>query len=651
MKNIKLTKLTLNNFKGIKHFVLDTQGKNVCVYGDNATGKTSIVDAFLWLLFDKDSQNKKDFSIKTLVDGKEEHGLDHSVECELDFDGQALKLRKVFAEKWTKKRGSAQAEFTGHTTSHFINDVPSKKKEFDETIKSIVNEDIFKLLTNPSFFNEQMHWKDRREMLIKICGDIADYEVISSDAKLGALEQILNGHSIDDHRKIIAARRSEINKEIEKIPVRIDEIKRSLPDVSQLNKSLLEKQIESMDILIDEKMTLINNMQNGLEISNKRRELQDIEIDIRNLIYEIEGDTKEKFYAAKARLQEEESNISLIKNKINAKQQLIKNILSENSRLEVENIDLRTKWTDINSQEFTFEQDCNCPTCGQYLPKEKIEEARNKAHSEFNLSKSKKLEQINLSGKQNKEKMENNLSEIAGFQKKIDGYREQISIKDNLVKMIQENLVALEKSISDVSKDKRYIGKLNEKSVIEQEIVQLTKNSNESVLTIKKEIDELKHKRDEIQAELVKFEMVDMSKKRIDELMKQERILATEFEKLEHELYLTEEFIRTKVDMLTDRINSKFKYARFKLFEPQINGGLQECCETTYNGVPYSTGLNNAARINVGLDIINTLSDHYGLYAPIFIDNAESVTKLINTSSQTISLIVSEQDKKLRVEI
>lgn len=651
MKNIKLTKLTLNNFKGIKHFVLDTQGKNVCVYGDNATGKTSIVDAFLWLLFDKDSQNKKDFAIKTLNHGKEEHGLEHAVECLFDINGQTLKLRKVFAEKWTKKRGSAQAEFTGHTTSHFINDVPSKKKEFDETIKSIVNEDIFKLLTNPSFFNEQMHWKDRREMLIKICGDIADYEVISSDAKLGALEQILNGHSIDDHRKIIAARRSEINKEIEKIPVRIDEIKRSLPDVSQLNKSLLEKQIESMDILIDEKMTVINNMKNGTEVSNKKRMLQDVEIDIRNLVHEIEGDTKEKIYQAKARLQEEQSNIHLINNKVKDNERFIENISKDNARLESEIVELRVNWSNINAQEFEFDQDCNCPACGQSLPEEKLEKVRNNALNEFNLNKSKRLEKINYVGKQHKEKQEHNNQEIARFQKENDGLKGQIQSKQNLVKTIQENLITLENSISDVTKDERYIEKLNEKTLLEQEINTLMKNSDEAAWTIKNEINHFRHKREQVQAEIAKFSIADNSKKRVDELMQQERALASEFEKLEHELYLTEEFIRTKVDMLTDRINSKFKYARFKLFEPQINGGLQECCETTFEGVPYSTGLNNAARINVGLDIINTLSKHYGLHAPIFIDNAESVTKFIDTDSQIVSLIVSEQDKKLRVEI
>lgn len=360
---------------------------------------------------------------------------------------------------------------------------------------------------------------------------------------------------------------------------------------------------------------------------------------------------KKRFIKQKQGLQEEQSNINLIDNKVKDSERFIENVLRENIRhLESEIVELRANWSNINAQEFEFNQDCNCPACGQSLPKEKLEEARNNALNEFNLNKSKRLEQINYAGKQHKEKQEHNNQAIERCQKEIDSLKGQIQSKENLVKTIQEKLITLENSIADVTKDERYIEKLNEKTLLEQEINTLMKNSDEATWTIKNEINELRHKREQIQAEISKFSIVDNSKKRVDELMQQECVLASEFEKLEHELYLTEEFIRTKVDMLTDRINSKFKYARFKLFEPQINGGLQECCETTYNGVPYSTGLNNAARINVGLDIINTLSDHYGLHAPIFIDNAESVTKLIDTSSQTISLIVSEQDKKMRVE-
>lgn len=207
---MRLISLSLNNFKGIRNFTLDAQGEDVSVYGDNATGKTTLSDAFMWLLFDKDSANRKDFEIKTLgPDGKPEHGLDHSVEAVLELeDGSHLALKKVFKEKWTKKRGSATAEFTGHTTDHFIDGVPVKKGEYDARIANIASEDIFKLLTSPTYFNEHLHWQDRREILLQVCGDISDGDVLDSLATLQnkdqmlALTNILNTRSLDDHRKI-----------------------------------------------------------------------------------------------------------------------------------------------------------------------------------------------------------------------------------------------------------------------------------------------------------------------------------------------------------------------------------------------------------------------------------------------------------------
>jgi recombinational DNA repair ATPase RecF len=143
---VKLIKLSLKNFKGTRAFVLDARGGNVTVYGDNATGKTTLFDAFTWLLFDKDSQGRKDFEIKTLdASGQPMHGLEHEVEAVLQVDGKTVTLRKVYKEKWTKKRGSAQAEFTGHTTDYFVDGVPVKKAEYDARIASICDETVFKL--------------------------------------------------------------------------------------------------------------------------------------------------------------------------------------------------------------------------------------------------------------------------------------------------------------------------------------------------------------------------------------------------------------------------------------------------------------------------------------------------------------------------
>lgn len=651
MKEIRLLTLNLKNFKGIRSFSLEANGENVRVFGDNATGKTTLFDAFIWLLFDKDSNNRKDFAIKTLdKNGNVLHNLDHEVEGVFLVDGKQLSLKKVYSEKWTKKRGSVQAEFTGHTTDYFVDGVPVKKKEYAEKVASIIDEDIFKLLTSPSYFNEQLKWQDRRKILLEVCGDITDEEVIASDKSLAALPSILQGRTIEDHRKVIAARRAEINKELEKIPVRIDEIQLNMPKLYGLDKAALEAEISRLNSDIDEKMTLISNIRNGNAISQKQKEIQEIEIELLQIKQQHESGSKDELYKLKARIQEEESNLNILQQKIEnisyQRKYNDENIQSIEKRLE----ELRQEWHQINSEEFKHEVDCTCPTCGQALPEEQVSAAREKALAQFNLAKSKKLEEIQTKGKQGKEQKEQFVAENDKLTKEYEKFSNQIKEKQDLLSKLNNQLQIVESTIVDVTENAQYVAKLQEKQRLQKEIDELRLAANESIQSIEAEIVELKSKRSQLERDLAKFSIVEQAEKRIKELEDQERELAAEFEKLEHELFLTEEFIRCKVNMLEKKINSKFKYARFKLFEQQINGGLQEVCETLYEGVPYGSGLNNAAKINVGLDIINTLSEHYGFKAPIFVDNAEAVTKLIETKAQTVSLVVSEKDKQLRIE-
>lgn len=307
---MRLISLSLNNFKGIRNFTLDAQGEDVSVYGDNATGKTTLSDAFMWLLFDKDSANRKDFEIKTLgPDGKPEHGLDHSVEAVLELeDGSHLALKKVFKEKWTKKRGSATAEFTGHTTDHFIDGVPVKKGEYDARIANIASEDIFKLLTSPTYFNEHLHWQDRREILLQVCGDISDGDVLDSLATLQnkdqmlALTNILNTRSLDDHRKIIQARRTEINKELDKIPVRIDEADMAKPDISTVNNpKALQADIKVVKESIKKENEKLARLESGGEVAEKTKKLREIEAEILNLTSKARAENVEKIKELQAK--------------------------------------------------------------------------------------------------------------------------------------------------------------------------------------------------------------------------------------------------------------------------------------------------------------------------------------------------------------
>lgn len=650
MKGIRLVNITLRNFKGIRGFSFETSGVNAWLYGDNATGKTTTFDGFVWLLFDKDSQNKKDFDIKTLdKNGNVLHGMEHEVEATFTVNGKPVTLRKVYKEKRTKKRGSATSEFTGHTTEYFIDGVPSKKKEYEQFISGLIDEGAFKLLTNPNYFNEQLKKDERRKVLMELCGDITDEEVISSNEKLAKLPGILQGKSIEDYRKIIGSKRTEINKELDKIPVRIDEIQRSIPDVDDSNKIALETKINDINDQIDKKQDYISSIRNGNVITQKQKEIQETEIELLKIKQAHESGSKDDIYKYQARIQEEESNANILTRDLkNAKQQIKYNDDNVQS-IESYLIEMRADWQKANNLEFTHNDQCECPSCGQSLPKDQVYAAREKAVSQFNLEKSNRLEEINAKGKQGAERKNGFIKENEQITTKTDKIKGQIAEKQNLVEKLKTQLAQLESQVIDITDNAQYVAKLQEKQNLANEINDIKLSADKSIQEVQMEIVNLKSERDQAQTELGQFAVVNQSLTRIKELEERERELAAEFEKLEQDLYLTEEFIRSKVELLEERINSKFKYARFKLFEQQINGGLKEECETMYEGVPYSSGLNNAAKINVGLDIINTLSDHYGFSAPIFVDNAEAVTQLIDTNSQIISLVVSEEDKQLRV--
>lgn len=648
MKTIKLLNLKLVNFKGIKEFELDVNGNDVSVFGENGTGKTTLFDAFVWLLFNKDSQNKTDFEIKTLdSNGNVIHKLNHEVEATLLVDGKELTLKKVYKEKWTKKRGSITESFSGHTTDYYINGVPSKKREYDDMIAQTLDEDVFKLLTSPSYFNENMHWKDRRDLLLEIAGDITDEDVIASNKDLAKLLDALNGNSIEDHKKIIAAKRREINEKIKEIPTRIDEIHRNLPDISNLDEEKTKSEIDKLSFEIEEKENEINKIRLGSVTNEIKRQISDIELKIANVRNEHTKNEQNELFKLKARLQEEQSNLSIMRTDLRSLEQQKQMINDRIKDYEQQMEDLRNEWVEVNSKEFDHEANCKCPTCEQELPQNQITEIA----TNFNLKKSQELENINEKGKSLKEKVEVLKAENEDLQKRIDKITEQGKKKASDIERLEKEIEKAESSVKPIEENPEYIKLVEEKQALQKKIEHLETDMNESILAIKLEIEKLQEQQNALRVDLSKFDQVAKSKERIAQLEAEEKQLAAEFEDLEHQLYLTEEFTRTKVEMLTDNINSKFKYSRFKLFEEQVNGGLTEVCETTFEGVPYSGGLNNAAKINVGLDIINTLSDHYGVQAPIFIDNAESVTSLIDIDSQVIRLVVSENDKDLRVEV
>jgi len=647
MKEIKLISLKLRNFKGIKDFEILDFSKNTKIFGDNGTGKTTLADSFYWLLFDKDSQGNstQSFDIKTL-DGSGEvvHGLEHEIEGILDVNGKMLTLKKVYYEKWTKQRGSAEKKFTGHTTDYFINEVPVKKSEYDARINEIVDEDIFKLLTNPNQFNE-LHWEERRKILIEVCGDISDKDVIAAGNELDDLENILNDRSIEDHKKVIAANRKKINKELEKIPVRIDEVIQGLPDISDLNKEDIADEIKGLKLRKEAKEKNIANIEAGGEIAEKRKRLAEIETELLRIRNNHSSKYQDRINELETKLDNARDRYREVSEKTTQKKaEISKNEMAIDNASNYSD-ELRKKWYKVNGKE--FDQEGNCPTCGQTLPEEQIEEAKAK----FNLDKAEQLEEINTNGKELKAEIE----ELSAKNKKIEAEIEKLEKEQDSwekeANVIKQAIRELREESESYQDGKEYQEKLKEKEQLRQEIKQLQDNQSKSVDKIEEEIYLLEKEIESNERKLSQIEQYDKGQTRIQELSAKDKELAKEYSKLERELYLTEEFIKTKVELLEDKVKDEFDYAQFKMFEEQVNGGLKECCETLYKGVPYGASLNNAARVNVGLDIINTLSAYYGIKAPIFIDNSESITKLIDVNTQVVQLIVSEKDKELRVEL
>src|SRR5690625_1629323 len=403
MKSIKLLNLKLTNFKGVKEIEVNAAGNDLSGFGDNGTYKTTLFDGFVWVLFDTDSLNRstREMGIKTLDEnGEVMHKLNHEVEISLLIGDKEVTLKKVYREKWGKVKGSMTVTFTGHTTYHFINGVPSKAGEYEDYIKGVVDKDVFKLLTSPSYFNEQLHWTKQRDLLLEVAGDVDDSDVIASNEVLAELEQALNGNSIEDHQKIIAAKRRDINKEIEKIPVRIDEIHRNLPDITGLKEEAIKDSMAKLLDQTDKKHEQINSINNGSEVNELKKKISDIELQLSNVRNEHTQNEQEELFKLKTRLQEEQSNRQIMRNDLASQNQNLKSIdnkIKDNAKKMNE---LRTDFVHKSAKEFTGEH--HCPTCSQSLPEDQIEEAK----TNFNLNKSKELESIKVNVVQLKKEYE-----------------------------------------------------------------------------------------------------------------------------------------------------------------------------------------------------------------------------------------------------
>lgn len=633
---MKLVQLNLQNFKGIE-FGDFRFTNNTIIRGDNATGKTTVFDALCWLLFGKDSLDRADFQIKTLKNGEPVHNVNHMVQAAFDNeDGTGFTLKRIYREKYSNPRGG-EVKLTGHTTDYFINDVPSKEKEYKAFINNMINEDVFKLITNPLFFNEQYTWQNRRKLLLEMCGDVDDASVINSKDELKRLTELLNGRSVDEQRKIIASKKTAINKELDMIPVRIDEAVKCKPTPLEAEQKLKDDiaTIETAIKQLEEDKSVIVNGLDGAERTAKirevKRKLADRKSQLMNEHTDNERRLEHEYKLSLVQLQMAESERDRYKDR---EYELDSQIKQEEARIEK----LQAEFDTFNKQQFDDE---NCPTCGQPYPAEK----RAELEAMFNIQKATNLEEWQKLIDSAKALRQNYIEQKEIMQVKADGMSSQIEELSN-------NKDAKQKAMNEVGEvDLDNDVQVND---LKAELFMLEldedNTSDDQLKRIDSELSELADKRSTLQTELTKYDVIRDITKRINELEQEQQRLINEKNLVDETAFLLDEFVKAKVEMLEDTINKHFTITTFKMANVLVNGSVEDCCETMVDGVPYRS-LNNAARINAGIDIINALTKFYNVTAPVFIDNAEAVTKFVNCNSQTVKLIVDETCKELCVDV
>ena len=649
---MKLLTLHLQNFAGVRDSTLTLNGSDATIRGTNASGKTTHFTAFTWLLFGKDARGQAQFDIKTITpDGEPLHNLEHTVEGTFQIGDDTLTLRKTYVEVWTRKRGSTSDEFTGHRVDHYLDGVPVQKKEYDARISEIAPEGTFRLLTDPDAFMA-LHWQERRRILLDVCGDVSDADVIASTPDLADLPGILGKRSLEEHRKVVDARRKELNRELQAIPVRIDEATNGRPSLPDEPREKLEATLGTLR----DARTALERQRAQLEAGGAIAELQakqrEIDGKLADVVRSVTASAEEKLAAARKDRAARAEDAATARRAVEHLQREIADAEAGIQHRDKQLEDLRTEWAAVNDRpEPHSSAPDTCPACGQALPIEQITAAHERAREEWNARQAAELERIQALGHERTASRDRMAAEVEELNTKAGIATEALEKAEHAYDAADAKADALAKAIPDPTADPRHQTLTSERARIQAKIDDLRTGNTTQVAELRADVAKLDAEIHELVQAIGAFDLAAKADARIEQLSEQEKALAIEFEDLEHQLHLLDLFTRAKADMLTDRINSRFAITRWRLFATQVNGGLVDECTATVNGVPYGTGLNRAARINAGLDVLRVLQEHYKLWPCTWVDESESVVETLPLDCQLIKLVVDERYKELHVEL
>lgn len=648
MRTIKLKSLSLLNFKGVRSLEISFPDQVTVISGKNGTGKTTVFDAFLWLLFGKDSTGRSDsnFNIKTIdpKTGKPILRLEHSVTGVLEVDGVDIKLQRCYKEKWVKPRGTTEETLQNHQTEYFINDVKiGTKKEYDDTISGLIPEDLFRMVTNPYYFTS-LKPEVQKNMILDMAGGISDSEVAAMNPDYLELLSQLSGRTLAQFAKEVGVKKRACKDAIVIIPSQIETAQKLMPedeDWVALDADLQGKKKRLADIdsqIADKSKAISQENQRKItlqkQIGEKKVELSKRESNIRTEAGKATND-------ATLKVKELEYELRLKKGDLSAKQANVARIEKAISDMERDLTVLRGKYREISAETIQYPDGAFvCPTCKRPLDVEDIEAKQAELQANFNANKAQKL-------KINREKGQAMVAEKEKLTKEREALVSAIADIEVEIASIESNIASVKEAIPQmpdvdllIASDQVCIDLKNDIAELENKFKMEAKPVDVSELQFAKKT--LNENIQELYKRLAKREQIERARKEIEDLEEkriQNNQALADLEKLE---FVALSFQKDKDSKLIERINGLFKYVSFAFVDEQLNGGEKLTCVCTVNGTPYPD-VNAAGKLNAGLDIINAICQAKGITAPIFIDNRESVNEIIPTLSQVINLVVSNE--------
>ena len=650
-------------FRGATEQTTEFSPKETTISGGNGTGKSRHFDAFLWLIFGKDSQGRKDEGIKTHDrDGNTTNKAPCEVSAVLevtdDDHTEKLELRRAFVEDWVKPRGQTEEVMRGNHTDCWWNGVPVNVTEYTKRINAIIDETTFKLLTNPEYFATAIKWQDQRSVLYRIAKTPSVEEIAQQSEAWRNLMDRITGKSLADYRKELAVRKKKLKEEKGKIQPKIDEITISLPSVNW-DADKLEQELKDIDQENEEIDKALASHAERVKQSNadraeKEERIEEIRSQQRKLVADEKRRSEEATYAngearrtAQRAIEEKkrqrdrdkysaktcEAKISAVNNSINIK--------------ETEVVSLRDNWLALSKSKYNGET--VCPHCHQDLPEDQIQGAR----SIWESSKEQKLSKIKSDGEKAMADLTELRERLNELNKEKEKHDNSASTLDEGIKKLQEELDAMPEADKV---EPRPAEELEGYAELEEQIKALTSEleseggkaeSTESYTSRRKK---LTARRDEIKDQLSKQEERERLLKRKRDLEESEKDIAQKIADTEQEEILASEITNRQVEECERKVNTLFRGVTFQLFEYTIEDKDKEypieTCKILVNGVPFGVD-NYASKVNAGLEIIRVLSEYYGVSAPLFIDNRESVQTIPDDlTAQIINLRVSD-DKEL----